>query len=415
MVSDFYPPVIGGMERHVQTLSHELVRRGHDVAVATLWQDGSPAFERDQGVHVHRLSGLTRLLTPFYESKERHFHPTLPDPGIMAGLRRVIAQERPDIVHARGWMLYSHLPLKVWSKAKLVVTLHDFSLVCPTKTYVHDGRVCQGARFAKCVQCASAQYGTARACALTAGLHISSRLHKHVDRYIAISSAVRDASIAATGSPPQAVDVVPTFIPDGAVKQAATTERPSFLPGHDNYILFVGALGRHKGLNVLLDAYVGLHDPAPLIVIGTERSDTPAQFPVGVTVVRNAPHAQVMAAWAHAAVGVVPSVWPEPFGQVAIEAMACGRAVIASNIGGLRDAVIDGETGVMVPPGDVTALREALRMLMSDPARRARMGEAGRHRAQLFFASTVVPRIEQVYAQVLAASPAADLHGAMAA
>src|SRR5436309_15073598 len=95
MVSDFYPPVIGGMERHVQTLSRELVRRGHDVAVATLWQDGSPAFERDEGVHVHRLAGLTRLLAPFYENKERHFHPPLPDPGIMAGLRRVIAQERP--------------------------------------------------------------------------------------------------------------------------------------------------------------------------------------------------------------------------------------------------------------------------------------------------------------------------------
>ena len=129
---------------------------------------------------------------------------------------------------------------------------------------------------------------------------------------------------------------------------------------------------------------------------------------------RNAPHALVMAAWAHAAVGVVPSVWPEPFGQVAIEAMACGRAVIASNVGGLRDVVVDGETGLMVPPGDVTALREALRMLLSDPARRARMGEAGRRRAQAFFASTVVRRIEQVYAQVLAASPAPDLHGAMA-
>jgi glycosyltransferase involved in cell wall biosynthesis len=111
---------------------------------------------------------------------------------------------------------------------------------------------------------------------------------------------------------------------------------------------------------------------------------------------------------------VVPSVWPEPFGQVALEAMACGRAVIASNIGGLRDVVVDGETGVMVPPGDITALREALRMLMSDPARRARMGEAGRRRARAFFASTVVRRIEQVYTQVLAASPAPDLHGAMA-
>lgn len=402
MVSDFYPPIIGGLERHVQTLSRELARRCHHVAVATLWHDGSPAFEVDQGVRVHRLAGWSRMLTPFYENTERHFHPTMPDPGMMAALRRVVAREQPDIVHARGWMLYSFLPIKAWSKAKLVVTLHDYSLVCPKKTYVHEGHVCAGPEYMKCLRCAAGQYGGAKSLALTTGLRLSSRLHGRVDRYLAISGAVRAASLNGTGHPPHDIEVVPTFIPDNVVDEGARVGRPDFLPPHDNYILFVGALGAHKGLPVLLHAYEGLADRVPLVVIGTDRRDTPERFPEGVTVKYNVPHAQVMAAWAHCLAGVVPSVWPEPFGQVAIEAQASGRPVVASNIGGLSDAVSDGETGLLVPPGDALALREALCVLLNDADLRARMGAAGRVHARRFMASTVTDRIEQVYAEVLA-------------
>src|SRR5438552_7874839 len=125
MLSEFYPPCVGGVERHVQTLARALVRRGHHVAVATLQHKGSPAFEDDEGVRVYRIPGWNTALAPFYEDQERQFHLPLPDPGVIAGLRRIVKQERPDIVHARGWMLYSFAGLKTWSKAKLVVTLHD--------------------------------------------------------------------------------------------------------------------------------------------------------------------------------------------------------------------------------------------------------------------------------------------------
>src|SRR2546423_13764948 len=94
MLSEFYPPHIGGMERHVQTLSRELVRRGHHVAVATLRQGKLPAFEDDKGVRVHRITGWNRLLAPFYEDQGSQFHPTFPDPGVMTGLQRVLEQER---------------------------------------------------------------------------------------------------------------------------------------------------------------------------------------------------------------------------------------------------------------------------------------------------------------------------------
>src|SRR5438128_7605427 len=191
MVSDFYPPIIGGLERYVQTLAHELLRRGHQVSVATLWHEGSPGYELDAGVRVHRLAGWNRLLAPFYESSARQFHPTAPDPGVMAGLRHVVARERPDIVHAHGWMLYSFLPLKEWSTAGLIVTLHDYGLVCPKKTYLYNDGLCAGPAYARCLCCARAQYGALKAAALTTGLAVSSRLHGRVDRYLAVSAAVR--------------------------------------------------------------------------------------------------------------------------------------------------------------------------------------------------------------------------------
>lgn len=401
MLSDFYPPYIGGMERHVQTLSHELVRRGHHVAVATLQQDESPVFEDEGGVRVYRLAGWNRALARFYVDQRHQYHPPLPDPGVMAGLRRVIKQEHPDIVHARRWMLYSFVGLKAWSKAKLVVTLHDYSLFCPTMTNFNNGQVCSGPSYLKCIRCSKPQYGNGKANLLTAGLKFSSYMHRYVDKYIAISSAVGEASKIRTNSTKWPIEVVPTFIPDSAVDEANSVERPSFLPPEDNYILFVGRQSTAKGLDVLLEAYnAELSKLAPLVLIVTEYGGTEKKFPPGVIVARNVPHAQVMAAWKHCALGVVPSIWPEPFGQVAVEAMACGKPVVASAVGGLPDVVADGVTGLLVEPGNVKILREAVRGLLLEAARREQMGIMGRQRACLFTVSTVADRIEQIYAEL---------------
>lgn len=81
---------------------------------------------------------------------------------------------------------------------------------------------------------------------------------------------------------------------------------------------------------------------------------------------------------------VVPSLL-EPFGLVAIEAMAYGRPVVASRTGGLAEIVVDGETGRLVPPGDPQALAQALEELLGDPRRALWMGEAGRLRFESLF------------------------------
>jgi glycosyltransferase involved in cell wall biosynthesis len=99
---------------------------------------------------------------------------------------------------------------------------------------------------------------------------------------------------------------------------------------------------------------------------------------------------------------VAPSIWPEPFGLVALEAAAAGKAVVASNIGGLIDIVVDDQTGILVPPGDRAALAAAIERLIADPGLRERLGEAAVGRAAEFNPDALVPRLEGAYRRALA-------------
>jgi glycosyltransferase involved in cell wall biosynthesis len=138
-----------------------------------------------------------------------------------------------------------------------------------------------------------------------------------------------------------------------------------------------------------------------LVLIGRPCPDTPANLPPGVIVLKAWPREAVMEAWRRCLFGVAPSIWPEPCPTVVMEAMASGRPVVGSRIGGLPDLIVDGETGVLVAPGDPEALRLASARLLGDPALRRRLGEAGGVQARQFMASTVVPRIEALYQHLL--------------
>jgi glycosyltransferase involved in cell wall biosynthesis len=167
------------------------------------------------------------------------------------------------------------------------------------------------------------------------------------------------------------------------------------------FLLFVGALRRVKGVEQLLAAYERLSDPPPLVLIGTLEPDSP-RFPDSVKVLLDFPHDAVMEAWKRCLFGVLPSVWPEPFGTVVSEAMSRGKPVIGTKPGGHADLIVDGETGFLVPTGDVGALALAMDRLIADADLRLRMGQAARLRADVFTADAVIPRIEALYASVVA-------------
>jgi len=113
------------------------------------------------------------------------------------------------------------------------------------------------------------------------------------------------------------------------------------------------------------------------------------------------PHDELLDLYGRAAVVACPS-HREGFGVVCAEAMAHGRPVVASAVGGLLDLVVDGETGLLVEPGDVRALRRALRRLLEDSELRRRLGEAGRRRARERFSwPSVTDRTLAAYSAII--------------
>ena len=103
---------------------------------------------------------------------------------------------------------------------------------------------------------------------------------------------------------------------------------------------------------------------------------------------------------------VLPSILPEPFGLVVIEAMAAGKPVVATAPGGPSETVVDGETGYLVPPSDASAIARALEELLADPQKRMSMGEAGRRRAcEVFALPRYVAEFEQLYETILGDTP----------
>jgi glycosyltransferase involved in cell wall biosynthesis len=400
MVSDFYPPVIGGLERGVQTLGQALVRRGHEVAVATFVQPNTPRVENDDGVQVHRIDGWSRALLPFYRDPVFRFHPPAPDPLLARRLAALVDEFKPDIVHGHSWMLYSYLAIAGRRRPGVVMTFHDYGFVCANKTLVREGQLCDGPALAKCIRCAGRQYGHGKGEPVTLGLRASSALNRRVDKFIAISTWVAHACAAATGAPERTV-VIPSFVPDGVEQQGLDRPRPSFLPATDDYVLFVGALGAHKGVDVLVEADRLLEHRQQFVLIGTPRPDTPLISSPTMTVAHNVAHPDVMSAWRHCQIAVIPSVWAEPFGQVAVEALSCGKPTIVAAAGGLCDIVVNGESGLWVPPGDARALADAIECLQADPALRARLSAAASVRARKFAISAVVDQVELVYEDVI--------------
>jgi glycosyltransferase involved in cell wall biosynthesis len=231
-------------------------------------------------------------------------------------------------------------------------------------------------------------------------------------RAVAISPAVAEC-LAAGGVPRQRVVLIRSAVDVARLQPSAdrTAWRAREGVGADDVVvLAMSALVRRKGLDVLLDALAVLarRDLRPTVWIagdGPERAGLAAQAArLGLT-------AQVRWLGQRSDVGdvlnacdvfVLPSR-REGLGVAALEAMASARPLVASAVGGLGDAVLDGRTGLLVPPEDPPALATALERLLNDAALRARLGAAGPQRvAEGFLPEQMVAGYEAVYREVLA-------------
>ena len=401
IVTDEYRPVIGGAAWNIELLAHELSGNGHEVAVATAWQPETPAREDEGDIQIHRIRDLTSHMRRLSDDPHRHHAPPWPDPEAVIGLRKLIAEFEPDLVHAYGWLTASAAAALTGSSVPLLVSMHDYGNVCAQVTLVRNGEPCSGPEPAKCIACARTRYGAAKG-SVAVGSLLASRplLRRKVSAIHSVSRFTAEATVPNLGILGVEPEVIPNFMSsngDESVDDAILAELPD-----EPFIFFVGHLRPYKGVNVLLDAYGRLEDPPPLVLVGTLASDSPEAFPPGVKVFTFVPHGTVMAMWERALFGVSPSIAPEALPSVVMEAMSKGKAMIGSRNGGYSDLIEEGKTGLLGEPGDVEQLVANMALLTDDSELRETLGEAAAERAKLFSAERIVPRIEGLYRETVA-------------
>lgn len=187
------------------------------------------------------------------------------------------------------------------------------------------------------------------------------------------------------------------------------------LAASDVLVALIGRINRFKGHDVLINAAEHLHAAGVrhvrYLVVGSappgqEHFLERLQCAVARSFIRD--HFVVLnfqpdiwRIWDACDIAVVPSVEPEGFGMVAVEAMAAGKPVVATAHGGILDIVVDGETGILVPPGEAVALAQALGILAQNTDLRNRMGKAGAERwRRKFRVQNYVEAFEHVYGRM---------------
>lgn len=234
--------------------------------------------------------------------------------------------------------------------------------------------------------------------------YLDQRAALHADAVVAVSRYSAAQLVENYHVPEDHVHVVHNGVNTSATSLAVCKRLP-------RQIVFAGRFDEGKGLDVLLRAIaLGLGENVPPVkIIGAGVLGRALRALAGTLKIEQQvdflgwlPHDRVIAELAKASVCVMPSRF-ESFGLVAAEAMAVGTPVVAAKAGALPETVLDGDTGVLVPPGDPEALAGALRRLLEDPRLAEKMGKAGHDRIRSFFTwSQAAERLEGLYASLLA-------------
>ena len=349
----------GGGETQVLALARHLADAGHEVLVAA----------HPDGALAQRIEGRGITVLPLLC---RFGH----DPVAGLALRRAVAERAPDVVHLHTSRALSLAPFVPGRIVQIVTRRMDY-----------------------------APRG--------AGPYVR-WLYGRMDAVIAISRAAR-AALVERGIAAASVEIVSSGV-DTARFQGldAASARPDLGIARDERVLaIVASLHERKGHAVLLEALALLarDGVAPLCLAagtgpeGQALQDLATRLGVGTRLRWLGQLRDVRTVLAAADVVVMPSL-AEGLGVAAIEAMAAGRAVVASAVGGLPELIDDGVQGLLVAPRDPTALAAALRRCLDDGELRARLGAAGQIRAEAFSTAAMARGTEAVYQRALAARSA---------
>lgn len=375
----------GGAEKSVRLLTDGMRDRGHTVnVIATDHRLGeAPTFA---DVIVPAVAGNPAQQAARFFWNRATYH----------GVREAMDRIRPDVVHLHTIGMFSPSVLDATRGQKRILTIHgpeDFTLELLSWSLAGRSARSGALRLAD-----KARYARLRLVQRPAYLP---RLHQ-IDRILVPSAFYANAVRCDVGDVP--LHVVPNGIP--MTPPAPLTNPQRFT--------FVGRFEEAKGVRVAVAAFTKIaaaHPKAELVMVGDGPLRAEAQALVAASGVEDRvqvlgwlPPADLQTAYADTGVVLVPSVFPDNFPTVAIEAIAAGRPIIGSVSGGIPELVRHDVNGLLVPRGDVTSLATAMDRLAGDEALVRRMGEASAALAPAYTLDTLMDRLETHYRAVAPAA-----------
>ena len=378
----------GGAEMMVWRIREALRERGHEALLFTSTARPLPLPIVSDATCFGTVSPARRVLQAW-------------NPHARWRLARVLHDFRPDIVHVKMFMnQLSPLILPLLAPFPSLLHVINYNLICPlnTKT-LPDGSPCRER--------------AGRVCHATGCLPWLGVLRAEVQRR-ATDLAVFDRIVANSRSVAERLRGEGVRVDDWIHNGVAT--RPQRPPLDERPLVgFAGRLVRKKGVDVLLRAFAATThrvEEARLVIAGDgpERAALEAMakdldIERSVTFTGHLDAGELERVLAPVWVQAVPSIWEEPFGLVAAEAMMRGTAVVATAGAGLGEQVVEDDTGHLVPAGDVRALASALESVLLDRERAERMGRAGREKAlREFSEERHVERVLEIYDEMLGGS-----------
>jgi len=371
-----YPPyVYGGAGRHVENLSKELANL-IDVEVRCF---GDQNLQKGRLV-VKGYKGWEKLKN---QTKEKFIGAL---DTISTDLTIVADKIDSDIVHTHTWYAsYAGYLTKILYKIPFVITCHSLEPLRPWK---------------------QEQLGN--------GYFLSTELEKigieSADKIIAVSKMMKQDIIQNFNVKEDKIEVIHNGIDLNKWKPTYTDYTLKQYGINKDYILFVGRTTKQKGMIHLIDA-VDHIDKSVLVVICTSGADTKEyadEVTKKVSTKKNIifinillKEEQYIELYSQAKVFVCPSVY-EPFGIINLEAMACKKPVVATNVGGIPEVVIPDQTGILIEPEKPQQIADAVNYLLKNPDIAKKMGEKGRQRVEQFFSwSMIANYTKSLYEKIL--------------
>lgn len=381
VLTDTFPPRNqGGAGKIAFEYAKSFTRLGHTVTVVTTVHD-----RRDEGVSSYEGLEIRSLYSSYHERWIAYR--SLYNPTTLGKVRRILKETRPDLVHVHNvhyHLSYHCLKLAKKSGATVVLTAHDVMLF-------HYGKIGGVERISPLAQLKKykRRYNPFR-----------NMLIKHylsyVDKIVAVSRALEEIlnlnGITNTTVIHNGIDVK-----DWKVDEIITRSfREKFDLSGKKVLLFGGRLSAAKGGEEairVLAAISGEYHDAILLIIGKkndyadEMMRLAQSLGVGEQLMWTGWLAgeELKAAYHAAHIALVPSIGFDCLPTVILEAMACAKSVVATDLGGAKEMVVDGKTGYIINPRDIGIFGEKIKALLSDSVRLISFGTAGYERVKEYF------------------------------